>query len=43
MDEIWQRLPDSAMAQLDKSVVNKYATTGQNGSANKGSPKGKSK
>jgi hypothetical protein len=24
MDEIWSRLPDSAMAQLDKSVVAKY-------------------
>jgi hypothetical protein len=45
MDEIWQRLPDSAMAQLDKSVVNKFSTTGQSGPANKGRPdsKGKSK
>ena len=45
MDEIWQRLPDSAMAQLDKSVVNKFSTTGQSGPANKGrpDPKGKSK
>jgi hypothetical protein len=24
MDEIWSRLPDSAIAQLDQSVVAKY-------------------
>jgi hypothetical protein len=24
MDEIWVRLPDSAIAQLDRSVVAKY-------------------
>src|SRR5262249_539996 len=24
MDEVWKRLPDNAMAQLDRSVVAKY-------------------
>jgi hypothetical protein len=24
MDEVWRRLPDSAMAQLDRSVIVKY-------------------
>jgi hypothetical protein len=43
MDEIWHRLPDSAMAQLDKSVVNKYSTTGQGGPASKGRPDSKAK
>jgi Uncharacterized protein conserved in bacteria (DUF2147) len=43
MDEIWHRLPDSAMAQLDKSVVNKYSTTGQSGPASKGRPDSKAK
>ena len=45
MDEIWQRLPESAMAQLDRSVVNKYSPAGQNGTQGKGRPdsKGKSK
>src|SRR5205807_3780586 len=43
MDEIWQRLPESAMTQLDKSVVTKYAVTGQSGTAGKGGPKSKSK
>lgn len=43
MDEVWHRLPDSAMAQLDKSVVNKYSTTGQGGPASKGRPDSKAK
>jgi hypothetical protein len=45
MDEIWRRLPDSAMAQLDRSVVAKYSPAGQSAPANKGrpDPKGKSK
>jgi uncharacterized protein (DUF2147 family) len=42
-DEIWQRLPDSAMAQLDKSVINKYSTTGQSGPGSKGRPDSKAK
>jgi hypothetical protein len=24
MDEVWRRLPDSAVAQLDRSIVVKY-------------------
>jgi hypothetical protein len=24
MDEVWERLPDTAIAQLDRSVVAKY-------------------
>jgi Uncharacterized protein conserved in bacteria (DUF2147) len=43
MDEIWHRLPDSAMAQLDKSVVTKYSTNGQGGTAGKGRPDSKAK
>jgi uncharacterized protein DUF2147 len=43
MDEIWHRLPDGAMAQLDKSVVNKYSTTGQSGPGSKGRPDSKAK
>jgi hypothetical protein len=43
MDEVWHRLPDSAMAQLDKSVINKYSTTGQSGPASKGRPDSKAK
>jgi hypothetical protein len=43
MDEIWHRLPDSAMAQLDKSVAAKYSTTGQSGPASKGRPDSKAK
>ena len=45
MDEIWHRLPDSAMGQVDRSVIGKYSTTGQSAPANKGrpDPKGKSK
>jgi Uncharacterized protein conserved in bacteria (DUF2147) len=43
MDEVWQRLPDTAMAQLDKSVVNKFSTTGQSGTAGKGRPDSKAK
>jgi hypothetical protein len=43
MDEVWHRLPDTAMAQLDKSVVNKYSTTGQSGPASKGRPDSKAK
>jgi hypothetical protein len=34
MDETWHRLPDSAIGQLDRSVVAKYAP--QNGTAGKG-------
>jgi Uncharacterized protein conserved in bacteria (DUF2147) len=45
MDEIWHRLPDSAMSQLDRSVVAKYFPGGQNttGKARPDSPKSKSK
>src|SRR5690349_8311052 len=43
MDEIWHRLPDSAMAQLDKSVIAKYSTTGQSAPASKGRPDSKAK
>jgi len=46
MDESWQRLPESAMGQLDRTVVAKYFPSGQNAPAGKGrpdSPKSKSK
>jgi hypothetical protein len=43
MDEIWHRLPDSATAQLDKSVTAKYSTTGQSAPASKGRPDSKAK
>jgi hypothetical protein len=43
MDEIWHRLPDSAMAQVDKSVIGKYSTTGQSGPGSKGRPDNKAK
>jgi hypothetical protein len=44
MDEHWHRLPDSAMSQLDRSVVQKYLS-GQNttGKGRPDSPKSKSK
>jgi hypothetical protein len=43
MDEIWHRLPDSAMAQVDRSVIGKYSTTGQSGPGSKGRPDTKAK
>src|SRR5262245_24613222 len=45
MDEVWHRLPESAMSQLDKSVVAKYSAAGQSGTSGKGrdAPKSKTK
>ena len=43
MDEVWHRLPDSAMGQLDRSVISKYSTTGQGGQGSKGRPDSKAK
>jgi hypothetical protein len=45
MDEIWHRLPDSAMSQLDRTVIAKYFPGGQNtnGKGRPDSPKSKTK
>jgi hypothetical protein len=45
MDETWHRLPDNAVGQLDRTVVAKYLSGGQNtnGKGRPDSPKSKSK
>jgi len=45
MDEIWHRLPDSAMSQLDRTVIAKYFPGGlnTNGKGRPDSPKSKTK
>jgi uncharacterized protein (DUF2147 family) len=41
MDEVWNRLPDSALAQIDRSVMAKYMPSYRAPTQQKGAPKAK--